>query len=368
MLLAEAGATGAAGTTFNFKGAYDPSASNNLDDVVTYLGSTYLYTSAASTIGQPPTDTTYWLLIAQGGTDGAVGATGATGPTGPTGPQGLTSLMVTWRGAFSMSTSYAIGDGVNYDGGSYVALTGNYNVAPTYNASSANWLLIAAPGAQGNTGPTGAASTVPGPTGPMGPTGASGASGTTGAQGATGPTGPTGPAGGVPTGTGLVYATGGAAYIATISQIQTTSAVMLSSQYSNTTTNYTAVMALPSIPVSTIVFGHAVLIYEVSSASGNITIATGCSAAPSSLYVMGTTHVGSSGSTSADLYTGIVSATTTAITPALTPAVSNAAYKCEFDFVLSTTSSNPVVLTFYAKSSSTSYTVSIMPGSYATFS
>ena len=86
-----------------------------------------------------------------------------------------------------------------------------------------NWVPTTAVGPTGATGSTGAAGAT-GPTGPTGATGATGAAGTAGATGATGPTGSagaagatgaTGPAGPAPSGTGIVYATGGTASIAT---------------------------------------------------------------------------------------------------------------------------------------------------------
>ena len=128
------------------------------------------------------------------GPAGLVGATGATGATGPTGATG-----VTFRGAWSNSMTYAVGDSINYtDGSSYISLqNGNTNNIPP--SSITSWALLAQAGA---IGPTGAG--VAGPTGPTGATGPQGATGPVGVAGPTGAAGPTGPTGV----TGLQGATG----------------------------------------------------------------------------------------------------------------------------------------------------------------
>jgi Collagen triple helix repeat (20 copies) len=89
-----AGPQGAAGTGFNFRAAFDGSATYAPYDVVSYNGSSY---NAKATInpGDPAPDVNpNWSLMAQQGAAGAqgptgvTGATGATGATGPQGPQG----------------------------------------------------------------------------------------------------------------------------------------------------------------------------------------------------------------------------------------------------------------------------------------
>jgi Collagen triple helix repeat (20 copies) len=88
------GAQGAAGQGFNFRAAFDGSATYAPYDVVSYNGSSY---NAKATInpGDPAPDVNpNWSLMAQQGAAGAqgptgvTGATGATGATGPQGPQG----------------------------------------------------------------------------------------------------------------------------------------------------------------------------------------------------------------------------------------------------------------------------------------
>lgn len=130
------GPTGPVGMTF--KSAWLNTTTYNVDDVVTYQGSSYLALLTNTNI-PPDTDVTKWSLLAQKGDPGPTGATGAQGPQGPvgaTGPQGSQGPQ----------------------------------------------------GPQGQTGPTGA-------TGPQGLQGVTGATGPQGPQGATGPQGPAGPAG-----------------------------------------------------------------------------------------------------------------------------------------------------------------------------
>jgi hypothetical protein len=125
------------------------------------------------------------------GPAGATGATGAKGDAGPVGPAGLT-----WRGAWSAATAYALDDAVGWGGSSYFATTAHAaNSAPPTgtaadpgtndSALNAGWALLATEGA---TGPQGAQ----GATGPKGDTGATGVQGPTGLKGDTGDTGPAG--------------------------------------------------------------------------------------------------------------------------------------------------------------------------------
>ena len=94
------GATGAAGpqgpagvngTGFNFRNAFDPTATYAINDVVTYSGSTYLANVAngPNTL-TPDANTSAWVVMAQQGATGPAGAQGLTGAMGPQGPQGVT--------------------------------------------------------------------------------------------------------------------------------------------------------------------------------------------------------------------------------------------------------------------------------------
>jgi len=118
------------------------------------------------------------------GPGGPSGATGATGPIGATGAQGPP---VTFRGTWSSSFTYAIGDAVFESGTSYVALVANVAIDPTTDVSGSggHWAVLAQQGLTGATGPAG-------PGGPQGPMGVIGATGPAGAAGPAGPSGATG--------------------------------------------------------------------------------------------------------------------------------------------------------------------------------
>ena len=204
----------------NWTGAWSSATAYNPGDAVSLGGSSYVCVTA-NTNSPPPNAN--WNTLAQ---QGATGATGATGPTGPTGPQGATGAqgpigntgpqgpigntgptgptgatgatgapgpVVTWRGAWSSSTSYVTNDAVSFGGSSYLASAPSNNSPPP----GAAWALMAQAGATGPvgaTGPQGATGAI-GPAGPTGATGAQGATGAVGPIGATGTTGAAGPQG-----------------------------------------------------------------------------------------------------------------------------------------------------------------------------
>ncbi|MGH0328718.1 phage tail fiber protein [Sinorhizobium meliloti] len=126
---------------------------------------------------------------ATGGTgpQGPAGPTGPQGPTGPTGPQGTKGMK--WEGAYSSATAYQVDDVVSYGGASYICIVGSTNRTPSGNPTY--WSLVSAKGDTGPQGPTGPT----GSTGPQGPTGATGPQGIQGIKGNTGATGPQGPEG-----------------------------------------------------------------------------------------------------------------------------------------------------------------------------
>ena len=122
----------------------------------------------------------------QAGAQGIPGATGAQGLSGPMGPQGVPGPVgITFQGAYSSATNYALADGVSYNGAGYVSLVAS-NHGNTPDQSPQQWALFAAAGAAGATGPAGDT----GATGPVGPMGPQGPTGATGVTGATGPQGP----------------------------------------------------------------------------------------------------------------------------------------------------------------------------------
>lgn len=96
---------------------------------------------------------------------------------------------IVWKGEWSGTTSYGVGDGVSYGGSSYICTKDCVNLAPDSNPNS--WDLIAEAGAAGPQGPAGDR----GPQGATGPEGPQGQQGQQGPQGATGPQGPQGTVG-----------------------------------------------------------------------------------------------------------------------------------------------------------------------------
>lgn len=108
--------------------------------------------------------------------------------TGPQGPQGAKGL--NFRGAWSSTVSYAVGDAVTSGGQLWYARVANLNSQPP----STNWSLLAAKGAQGAKGAKGAQG-VQGAQGAKGAQGPQGSAGPQGVQGAKGPQGAQGPQG-----------------------------------------------------------------------------------------------------------------------------------------------------------------------------
>lgn len=153
------GPSGPAGPIgINWSGAWSAFTSYATNDGVQFGGSSYIALSP-STGSMPPSAN--WDLIAQVGSVGPSGGPGPSGPSGPTGPAGIT-----WQGGWSALASYVAGDGVQYNGSSYIAISPNVGDPPP----SLNWDLLAQIGAAGPTGSGG-------PTGPPGPTGPTGSTG-----------------------------------------------------------------------------------------------------------------------------------------------------------------------------------------------
>jgi len=237
------GATGAIGATgpqgLTWQGVWNVSTPYNLNDAVSFNGSSYISLSGNNTGNEPDNVPAAWSMVASvgaagpAGTAGVTGATGPQGPSGPQGPQGATGATgatgpmgltgaqgpqgpqgatgaagatgpqgLTWQGAWSNSKAYNLNDAVSYDGSSYISLVAS-NTGNTPSGAPSDWSLVASVGSTGATGATGATGPA-GPTGPQGNTGATGAQGPQGNTGATGAQGPQGPTGA----TGATGATG----------------------------------------------------------------------------------------------------------------------------------------------------------------
>lgn len=141
-----------AGEGFNWRGEYtNPTIIYAKNDVVEFDGSTYVYINDMASMGEPPTNTEYWSLMAS---RGEAGPQGEQGPKGDTGEQGLQG-----------------------------------EVGPKGDTGEQG--LPGEAGPKGDTGEQGPQGEV----GPQGETGPQGPVGDTGLQGETGPQGPVGPAG-----------------------------------------------------------------------------------------------------------------------------------------------------------------------------
>ena len=83
-----AGPQGAAGQGLTIRGPWDPGATYNVNDVVSYDGSSYVATVSDDLGHQPDVSAQDWTILAGKGDSGTTGAQGPKGDTGATGPQG----------------------------------------------------------------------------------------------------------------------------------------------------------------------------------------------------------------------------------------------------------------------------------------
>jgi len=207
------------------------------------------------------------------GPAGATGATGATGPQGLLGPTGPQGPPVSFKGAWSNATAYAIGDTVSENGASYIALTANFNVDAALDVagSGTTWALLAA---KGNTGPAG-------------PTGATGATGATGPQGATGATGATGPSGTAATVAVGTTTTGAAGSSASVTNSGTASAAVLNFTIPQGSSGPTAVHVVPGSASTTYVVGtNDRMVLVANTGTPTITLPDPAANAGRMIYVM----------------------------------------------------------------------------------
>ncbi len=92
-LIGITGATGPAG--LNYRGVWSPTTTYKLMDGVTYNGSSYI-SLANQNLGEVPDSSgAYWSLFAQSGGQGPAGSPGPTGPIGPAGATGATGTGAT---------------------------------------------------------------------------------------------------------------------------------------------------------------------------------------------------------------------------------------------------------------------------------
>lgn len=88
---------------FYWAGNYDAATEYELNDVVRYGGNVYVYINVVKTIGNTPTNTSYWAMMVEG---------------------------INFIGEWSSSTQYYIGDAIAYGSTVYVALEDNINKQP----------------------------------------------------------------------------------------------------------------------------------------------------------------------------------------------------------------------------------------------
>ncbi len=172
-----AGPAGAAGATWRACGEYNDGVTYEVNDYVTFNGSSYVMTGYIGAAGYDPISFNgNWQLIASKGETGSQGPEGPQGPAGsdanmvgPQGPQGEQGppgiAVYNWMGYYDSNYTYSVNDVVSFDGSSYVATQSNSYSTP-YEGSS-YWQLIARKGDQG---PQGA-------DGPQGPAGSDGSGG-----------------------------------------------------------------------------------------------------------------------------------------------------------------------------------------------
>lgn len=193
-------------TQFSPKGEYNPSTAYKALNIVSQNGNSYV--AIQDTQGNPPTNTTYWQLLAQRGEQGAQGIQGPAGPqgeqgpvgpqgppgeTGPQGPQGEkgdagTGLDILGTYASLEALQAAVTQpqqGQMYN----VGTTAPYTVYMWDTTNGGKWISQGQlQGVKGDTGPQG-------PQGEPGPQGEQGPQGERGPQGEQGPAGPQGPQG-----------------------------------------------------------------------------------------------------------------------------------------------------------------------------
>ena len=80
---------------FSFAGDYNNATVYELNDIVKYGGNVYVYTYAVKASGQLPTNTSYWSLMVEG---------------------------IKFKGVYSNTTAYKVGDGVAHGGKVYIAV------------------------------------------------------------------------------------------------------------------------------------------------------------------------------------------------------------------------------------------------------
>jgi collagen type VII alpha len=166
------GANGANGTPgLAWQGAWGSAVSYAVNDAVSFGGASYLSVVAGNVGQRPDLHPASWAVLAQAGATGAAGVTGATGTAGAVGAQGATGVAgaqgatgaagavgMNFRGVWSAAAEYAVKDAVTFAGSTYLAEVAGSNAEPDLYPS--DWAVLAQTGGTGATGAQGVAATV----------------------------------------------------------------------------------------------------------------------------------------------------------------------------------------------------------------
>lgn len=109
-----------------FRGAYSGATTYSKQDVAENNGSAWIYINDTPGSGNAPptlptTSNTYWRLVAAKGDDG---------------------VSLNWQGAWQTSTAYAVQDGVENDGSSYICTVAHTSGASTEPGTGASWATV----------------------------------------------------------------------------------------------------------------------------------------------------------------------------------------------------------------------------------
>lgn len=149
---------------FYFAGTWSSSQEYELNDIVKYGGNVYAYTHALATTGNLPTNTTYWQFVV-GGIDfkgvyspstaykigeavsyGAIVYVAKANTTSNTPPNALywekIAEGVQYEGTWSSSTQYQKNDIIHYGGSAFIALADSLNQTPNYSSNTAYWAKL----------------------------------------------------------------------------------------------------------------------------------------------------------------------------------------------------------------------------------
>jgi hypothetical protein len=138
------------------------------------------------------------------------------------------------------------------------------------------------------------------------------------------------------------------------------SPAVITTAYTNATTGFTAIMALPTTAAATALKGVCDLYWSDSNTSGTAEFGAGLSATPTDLWVESASSIGAY---SVPVYTVITSTSTTAVTGALAAASTAATYYTHLSFTLQNSATAANTLTIYAESNNASYTLTVAAGS-----